>query len=356
MEVTVGAFMFMVMLALGVFTIILSRQSLFTPTYYTDIAFDEIMGLREGDNVYVRGVTIGKIKRITASREGVTVRCALDRKLELHEDYRVEILASSVLGGRFLNIYEGSPGAPARPPGAPIRGATPMDLVDQATRTVRMIRTALDEGGLLENARSMVERLNKVAGGIERGEGTVGKLVTDESAYNDIKAAAANLKSVTDRIARGEGTLGKLVADNGGVYDDLRSTMSNVTVVTRNAAEGKGTIGKLLSDDDTVYGDLKSTMSNVSIVARNAAEGKGTLGKLLSADDSVYKDLQASAKSIREITETVNRGEGTLGKLAKDPEIYDDAKLLIDEARATIDDFRETAPITTFSSIFFGAF
>ena len=40
----------------------------------------------------------------------------------------------------------------------------------------------------------------------------------------------------------------------------------------------------------------------------------------------------------------------------KDDELYEEAKLLLQEIRATVDDFRETTPITTFTSVFFGAF
>gem|GEM_PF-5346456 len=36
--------------------------------------------------------------------------------------------------------------------------------------------------------------------------------------------------------------------------------------------------------------------------------------------------------------------------------IYASATELVDEAHATVDDLRETSPITTFSRIFFGAF
>jgi len=43
-------------------------------------------------------------------------------------------------------------------------------------------------------------------------------------------------------------------------------------------------------------------------------------------------------------------------KMVKDEKLYNDIQSIVKEARATIDDFRETAPITTFSSIFFGAF
>ena len=118
MEVTVGAFMFMILLALGFFTIVLSRQNIFTTTYRFDVVFENVKGLREGDNVFVRGVSIGKIKTLQIKPDGVHVSVNLEQPVELHEDYAIEILPSSVLGGRYLNIYEGSHSTPVIPKGA----------------------------------------------------------------------------------------------------------------------------------------------------------------------------------------------------------------------------------------------
>jgi hypothetical protein len=42
--------------------------------------------------------------------------------------------------------------------------------------------------------------------------------------------------------------------------------------------------------------------------------------------------------------------------LSKDSPLGHDLEGLVKDARATIDDMRETSPITTFTSIFFGVF
>jgi hypothetical protein len=56
------------------------------------------------------------------------------------------------------------------------------------------------------------------------------------------------------------------------------------------------------------------------------------------------------------VAQTLSKGEGTLGKLAKNDELYTQLNELLGEARAAIDDLRETTPVVSFSSIFFGAF
>ena len=73
-EVTVGAFMFMILLALGFFTIVLSRENVFRKSYAMMVVFKDVRGLREGDNVFVRGVDVGKIKTLSVERDGVRVR------------------------------------------------------------------------------------------------------------------------------------------------------------------------------------------------------------------------------------------------------------------------------------------
>ncbi len=286
MEVTVGAFMFMVLLALGFFTIILSRENIFKKTYHVEVVFDSVMGLREGDNVFVRGVDIGKIKELRVEEQGVYLLANLDIPIEVHEDYRVEILPASVLGGRYLHINEGTDDAPLLPEGTVLLGTQPIDLIDEASRTITLVKEALDEGGVLENLKATMQQFKEVTTKLNKGEGTLGKLLTDETVYNDLSEIATNLREVSDRLAAGE----------------------------------------------------------------------GTLGKLMSSDDQLYQDMSDAAAAIKDLTSAMADGEGTLGKLAKDDTLYEEAKMLLHETRATVDDLRETSPITTFTTIFFGAF
>ncbi|MFH0879814.1 MAG: MlaD family protein [Lentisphaerota bacterium] len=285
-EITVGAFMFMILMVLGVFTIILSRENLFAKTYMVNVVFDNVMGLREGDNVFVRGVDIGKIKSIKIESDGVHILAALEQESHLREDYRIEILPSSVLGGRYLNINEGSERLPLLAPGTKILGQSPVDLIEQATKTIESVRQALDEGGILEN----------------------------------LKVVMAQFKEVTTKLSTGEGTLGKLLMD------------------------------------DKVYNDLEQVASNLKTISQNLADGKGTLGHLLSDDDQMYRDLSEAVVSIKNITKSIENGEGTIGKLTKDDSLYTDAKVVLKEIQAAIDDIRESTPISTFTSVFFGAF
>jgi phospholipid/cholesterol/gamma-HCH transport system substrate-binding protein len=292
-EVLVGFFMFIILIALGVFTIILSRQNFLQKRYPVAVLFSEVSGLREGDPVFLRGMKVGVVKETALDNSHVVVRADLDVPVKFREGYKVEVVASSMLGGKQLKIEEGSLSAPLLPEDALITGTEPTDILEE------------------------------------------------------LGAAVAGLRQMTDQVSEGKGTIGKLIQDDE-LYNNLRD-------VSAKLAHGEGTIGKLLNEE-TIYNDLKATMSNLQEVSGRLANGEGTLGKLLAKDDQLYQDISATMTNLRTITDKVGSGEGTLGKLVNDDQIYVEAQKLLKELRAAIDDMRETSPVTTFSTVLFGAF
>lgn len=265
-EVLVGFFMFIILIALGVFTIVLSRENFWQPSYPVEVTFEEIGGLSEGDNVFLRGTKVGVVKQILLDQNRVKVLSNLDIRPDFREGYKVEVVDSSMLGGKQLKIFEGPLDASSLPEGTPIVGQIPINI--------------LEELGL----------------------------------------AVAGIKGMTEEVASGKGTLGQLI------------------------------------NDETLYNELQEIMNNLQDVSGRLARGEGTVGKLLSSDEQLYQDLTATMSNIRSITENISEGGGTLGRLVSDDQIYVEAQELLEELRAAIDDMRETSPVTTFSSIFFGAF
>ena len=255
MEIVVGAFMVMIFLGLGYFTIILSKEALFRATTEMRITFSNVMGLRMGDNVVVRGMPVGKVKALeltsTPGCAGVCATLTLDKPITMREGYTARIVTTSILGGRQLQIDEGPSHAPALELDL-YSGSDPYDLMGDAAEIVNAARNQIIEGQVFEKIREMTDQISGI-------------------------------------------------------------------VARVNA--GKGTLGRLLSDDETIYNDIAQTTASLKTVAARIEQGEGTLGRFMS-DDSLYNEIEAT----------------------------------VGEIRAAVDDFRETAPITTFSSIFFGAF
>lgn len=332
-EVVVGFFMMMILLALGFFTIILSQDNIFTKNYDLVVVFDQVAGLIQGDKVYVKGVDVGRVRKLEVHRDGVHATLTLDYPVELRVDYSIHVVPASVLGGKFVEIREGSPDKPLLPPGTKIVGRGPADFLAELTDGIKKLRQSFEEGGVLANLEETMANIKIVTERLKNGEGTIGRLLTDESLYT-------NLVAVSERLERGEGTLGKLLTDDG-LY-------TNLLAVSARLERGEGTLGKLMTDD--------GLYTNLLAVSARLERGEGTLGRLLSSDDQLYRDLSDAVAALKDSAETIRRGEGTIGKLVKDDGLYNQAESLVKELRAAVDDLRETSPVVSFSSIFFGAF
>jgi len=301
-EILVGLFMFIVLIALSIFTIVLSQENLLRKSYPYEFVFSEIGGLREGDNVFLRGMNIGRVKQTDLQKSHVRVYVSLDVPLTLRHGYKIDVVDASMLGGKNLKIYEGPDSAPEVGENVTILGSKPVEMIEELARAV---------GGFQETIDS-----------VNAGEGTLGKLLKDEAVYNNIAQVSEDLMKIMSRLESGEGSLGKL----------------------------------LVADDGQLYEDGKAFMANLRIISQNLADGNGTLGQLMSGDDMAFHDLEATLAAIRSISESINEGEGTLGRLVRDAKLYDETTLLVEDIRAAVDDLREASPITSFGSVLFGAF
>ena len=346
LEITVGFFVLMVLSALGYFTILLS-PTLGKATYDMDVEFGNVTGLLKGDKVYLQGVDIGRVKKMEIDRQRVIVTMTLKYPLKLHQGYQIAVEASSVLGGRYVGISEGDLNKPAIAAGEKIYGKQPIDFLGQASEVVRSVREALEEGGILSNLKQTLSDVTNITAGVRDGQGTLGKLLKSDEAYNNLLAIETNLLHITSKLERGDGTIGKLLNDD--------SVYTNLLAITHRLEQGEGTMGKLLNDD-SIYTNLTAISINLRDVSDRLANGEGTLGKLLSTNDTLYLSLQGAVTNISAVAANIASGKGSLGKLVNNDELYNEVRSMIGEVRAAIDDLRETSPVASFSSVFLGAF
>ena len=111
--------------------------------------------------------------------------------------------------------------------------------------------------------------------------------------------------------------VGNLVTDN---REFVRSILENFDAVMAGVRAGDGTIGRLISDKE--LGDKVGTaVDDISVVAGDLRAGKGTLGKLIM-NEEVYQEILAAVRLLTQ----------------------------------SLEDYREAAPVSTFTSVLFGAF
>lgn len=299
-EVLVGLFLSVALLALGVFTIVLGGNSLLKEHYSVEVFFDEIGGLQEGEGVYLRGKQIGYVKTTELLPREVRVVLELDHPVTFRENYRVEVMSASMLGGKFLQLYLGDPAGEPLEPDTHLIGEQPVDV--------------------MENLNLAVSSLQQIMMTFGSGEGTLGKLMTDETLYNQLLELNTGLLGFMKQLQTQDGSFARLMRDPD-LYIEAEALISRLNRLAEGVEEGEGLIGQLMTEETRAIEQLEFTMAQLGMM----------MGQL-------------------------NSTNGTLGKLINDPQLYDEGTELMEEARATMDDLRETSPLRSFGSVLFGAF
>ena len=378
-EVVVGLFMVAVIALLGYFTIVISGVDIMfgRKRATATIAFRDVGGLKERDNVIYRGMKVGTVDRITLGASNILVQVSVDDDVVLRKTCRVSVSALSLLGGNYLLLEEGS-GDPLPLTTTVFHGEPPVDWMRDLGAIARNLSDLTSDGNIrsiVTNFEATAANLNTIVARVERGEGTVGKLLSsDETVYNDLsntvasaKAAAANIDTIAARVERGEGTVGKLLSTNDVLHADIRdalasakdaldtvkSAAANIDKISARVERGEGTIGQLLSTNDTAYADLKASLANIRKVTDDLKGGQGLAGRLVY-DKKLGEDASQLLENLKSVSARLEKGSGTLGKLMTDQEMYNELNALIKDVRQIVDNYRDTTPVSTFGSLIMG--
>jgi phospholipid/cholesterol/gamma-HCH transport system substrate-binding protein len=128
-NVAVGLFLVVGVLALGYLSIKLGRVSLLGTTGYTVmVEFPSVGGLKAGSAVEIAGVEIGRVESIGLADYQARVVLRVKRDIKLQEDSIASIKTKGLIGEKYVRI---SPGGSDKiiPPGGKIREVeAPVDL------------------------------------------------------------------------------------------------------------------------------------------------------------------------------------------------------------------------------------
>ncbi|MFZ2619699.1 MAG: MlaD family protein [Alphaproteobacteria bacterium] len=115
-----------------------------------------------------------------------------------------------------------------------------------------------DIGEIVGNLKAASASLKDLLGGVD-GKGT-GQML------GNFSKTAENLAKITERLERGEGLLGQMMSDNpqnNTLVADLQQAAKDLKAITGKVNSGDGTIGKLVNDPD-IADKLSSTLDTFS--------------------------------------------------------------------------------------------
>ncbi|MBI4462451.1 MAG: MCE family protein [Acidobacteria bacterium] len=328
-QLRVGIFVLGALVILATFIFyVTGGGAVFAPQYRLKTYVPEGAGLTVGSPVRLAGVEVGTVERVRLSEFRQDPRRHVEVGVRVQQLYQADIRTDSeayvttegLLGEGVLEITRGVSGEVLRAGGV-IPGA--------ARPTIKEV--VYNAGVITDNLKDIVARVNQ-------GQGTVGKLVADDTLYRRIDSAVDNVRLMTARAAAGEGTVGKLVMSEE-LYNRFDQVVARADTIVADIEAGKGTLGKFIYDP-TIHDETKKFVTGASKLFDNIENGKGTLGKL-ATDDALYQSATKTFDNLQSVTGRLDEGEGTAGKVFRDPQLYDNINHFSTELRALISDFRK---------------
>jgi phospholipid/cholesterol/gamma-HCH transport system substrate-binding protein len=303
-------------------------------------------GLKPGDEVRVAGKLVGKVTKVdfipgvpaSPSQKSVLVTMQLDQK-EIEGRIRTDSMAvlgqQGFLGDRLIDI------TPGTIRGDPIGNGAEVPSADQAS-LAQVFQGASD---VLVQFNSVGKQLQELMDNINKGQGTVGKILHDDSVYVNLNRTVLEAQDMVKKVSHGNGTIAKLMNDPK-LYDNLKASTDDLKAIVKDMRAGKGTAGKFLNDDQLynrasqAITKMNDTVDKLQKIAGDVESGQGTIGKLLK-DDKLHDDLQSAVADIKSITAGLNKGEGTAGMLLHDNRLYNNLDQTTSELTKLLYDFRQ---------------
>jgi phospholipid/cholesterol/gamma-HCH transport system substrate-binding protein len=351
-QLRVGIFVLFGLLVLG-FLIINSTGDFnpFQKTLRLKARFATADGLREGAEVQLAGVHIGKVEEVTLlppdnpEDEKIEAIMAVDETLNgepitrrIRTDSTAQLVAMSVLANdKMINITPGTAKGTEVAEGYTLNSTAAMSI-NQLTQT---------GNELLQQINKIAVPANEILNKANQGEGTIGQIINNPDLYKNLdatisesKATMEKLQSTLDKVNSGDGSAGKLLNDPE-LYNSLNRTSEQLEAISKDIRAGRGTAGKLISNDElynetrAAISDLRVTASKLNgiaddfkLITTDLRDGKGTAGKFLT-DDQLYNEARnalakfnSTAEKFDVILADAQGGKGTIGKLLTDDTLF----------------------------------
>jgi len=247
-------------LILGVF-VIGEKQNMFNPTFSVYADFKTVQGLKSGALISINGIKVGTVTDVqllldTASYVRVTMQIDEDSRKFVRSSTIAAISQVGLIGEKQVELLVGDASAPVVSEGSEIKAAPATDYTAILT----------DAQTAVKNTQNITASLDTLFLRFRRGEGTLGKFLTDDEVY-------LGLARVTNSI---EHLLNQTGAQLVGVTNTLNRAAANVDAITvegqklvADIGNGKGTVGALLYDR-SLYDSLESLAGTLNVAANSA--------------------------------------------------------------------------------------
>ncbi|HEV8283249.1 MAG TPA: MlaD family protein [Chitinophagaceae bacterium] len=305
--IIVGIFIFLGIVIFTAGVLVLGGQrKTFEKTITLNAVFNDVGGLQKGNNIWFSGVKIGTVKKLKiVSQSRVEVEMRMEQKSEdfIYKDARAKIGSDGLIGNRIIIIYGGTPGRPTVESGDTLQTDVPFN-------SAAMMNTLQESN---KNLSAITTDFKVVSKRLAEGEGTVGKLLTDDDMARQLAATAATLQMASTNI--------QLLTSN---LADYTSKMQKAGSLTND-----------LINDTILFARLKTASLQIQEASTNARE---------------------LTKNLEDVSYRLRDSSNLAGVVFQDKETADNLRATVENLRAGTKKFDEDMEALQHNFLFRGFF
>lgn len=183
-ELKVGIFIMIGIMILFIIVFSIGDINLSKNGYRIKVLFNFASGIGPSAPVRLAGVGVGQVEGIHViydTKEKKTkaeLTAWIQDSIKIEKDSVVTINTLGLLGEKYLEIFPGTAGTPIMKASETIVGKDPVPMEK-----------------ITENLANLSDSVNVIVQRLKNGEGTIGKLLTDETIYKDLEAFVKDIKA-----------------------------------------------------------------------------------------------------------------------------------------------------------------
>ncbi len=251
-EIKVGFFVLAGIVLFG-FSLFMLGDFSIEKRYPIYVIFDDVGGLANKSNVKLNGVEVGKIRNIWFEDEGVIVEVLINEKVKIYKNSKFYIASTSIIGSKFLQIEQGKPSSGVLKPGEKVYAVTrkPIEemILDVAENVNMLIKEISKNGELAENLNETVKNLRGITSSLNQFFSSNSPKFDNISSNLEattlrIKDLTAKLDNIITRLEKGEGTIGTLLTDED-TKNNVKQSILNIKDATKSLKDFVGKTSKI---------------------------------------------------------------------------------------------------------------
>jgi len=310
--------------------IIGKQKNLFNPVFEITTTFTNVSGLQVGNNVRFSGINVGNVNNIIIIND-TSVRVDMVIKKEVSQfiktDCKVTLGSDGIIGDKLIFIIQGSSDAALLKDGQSLSSIEPIETnaiikrldittknVENVSKQLSQISFDINQGHgtlsrlirdsiLAENLNQTIVNLNQFSKGLTGSDEVMASLKVTARNAEDI---SYQLAAIVNKINKGDGTLGRLIQDTG-MADNLNQTLLNL----KRSSKG-------LTGTDSIIAKLNVTADNAVVISKQLTEmmdkinnGNGTLGHLIQ-DTTLAGNLDETLINLKNSTKGLDENMNAL--------------------------------------------